>query len=85
VAKALEALQVLHPTTDLLELALEELNEECAHVLHLIAQLRRLPEGEERDELEGKLYAALVHLKHEATQALKEWNKMTDHLPDTEL
>lgn len=82
MTKALETRQVLHPTTDMLELILDELNEECAHVLHLMALLRRLPDGDERDELEGKLYAALVHLKHETTSALKEWDKRTDSLPD---
>jgi len=82
MAKVLESRYLLAPTTELLELALNELHEERAHVLHLMAQLRRLPEGDERDELEGQLYAALVHLKHETAQALKEWNKLTDHLPE---
>ncbi len=80
--KATETMTVLRPTTDLLELALEELAEECAHVLHLMAQLRRLPEGDERDTLEGELSAALVHLRMESTFALKEWDKLTDSLPD---
>lgn len=65
-----------------MELALEELNEECAHVLHLIAQLRRFPEGDERDTLEGELYAALAHLQMEATAALEEWNRLTQSLAE---
>ncbi len=73
---------VRRPTSEALELALEELQEECAHVLHLMARLRGLPEGELRDKLEGELYAALVHLRHEVAQALKEWAKQTDRLPD---
>ncbi|MCX8103342.1 MAG: hypothetical protein N3E42_02720 [Candidatus Bipolaricaulota bacterium] len=82
MAKIAEAKTVLRPTTDLLEVGLEELEEECAHVLHLIAQLRRLPEGETRDTLEGDLYAALVHLRMEASFTLKEWDKLIDSLPD---
>lgn len=82
MAKVSEAVTVLRPTTDLLELGLEELAEECAHVLHLMAQLRRLPEGDERDTLEGELFAALVHLRMESTFTLKEWDKLTNSLPD---
>jgi hypothetical protein len=82
MAKVAETTTVLRPTTDLVELGLEELAEECAHVLHLIAQLRRLPEGETRDTLEGDLYAALVHLRMESTFTLKEWDKLTNSLPD---
>lgn len=81
MAKAIEATNVLKPTTDLLELALEELHEECAHVLHLMVQLRRLPESDERDSLEGELYAALTHLGRETAVALGEWNKLTS-LPE---
>ncbi len=73
---------VLRPTTDLLELALEELAEECAHALHLMAQLRRLPEGDQRDTLEGDLHASLSHLRMEAIFALKEWDKLTNSLPE---
>lgn len=83
VVKAIiEVSEVLNPTTELVELALEELNEECAHVLHLVARLRRLPEGGERDTLEGDLYAALTHLQMEAAVALEEWNKLTLSLPE---
>ncbi len=82
MAKVTEILTVLQPTTDLLELSLEELGEECAHVLHLMAQLRRLPEGDERDTLEGELFAALTHLRMESTYALKEWDKLTASLPE---
>ncbi|MBI1742760.1 hypothetical protein HYR54_06790 [Candidatus Acetothermia bacterium] len=80
--KALEAPTVLKPTRKLLEVSLEELGEECAHVLHLMARLRHLPEGDERDDLEGELFAALVHLKIETNYSLKEWDKLTDSLPD---
>jgi hypothetical protein len=82
MAKALETQTVLKPTTDLLELSLEELNEECAHILPLIAQLRHLPEGDARDDLEGELYAALIHLRREAAVALRNWEKLTSRLPD---
>lgn len=47
MAKTAEAGAVLQPTTDLLELALDELAEECAHALLLMARLRRLPPGDE--------------------------------------
>lgn len=73
---------VLQPTTNLLEAALEELAEECAHALFLMSRLRRLPPGEERDTLEGDLHASLSHLRMEANFALKEWDKLVDSLPD---
>mgnify|MGYP001773149509 CR=1 FL=1 len=73
---------VLNPTTDLLEVALEELAEECAHALFLMSRLRRLPQGDERDTLEGDLHASLSHLRMEATFALKEWDKLIDSLSD---
>ncbi len=74
---------VLNPTTDLLELALQELAEECAHALFLMSRLRRLPPGDERETLEGDLHASLSHLRMEATFALKEWDKLIDSLPDS--
>jgi hypothetical protein len=82
MAKVAETITILRPTTDLVELGLAELEEECAHVLHLMAQLRRLPEGEERDTLEGDLYAALVHLRMESVFTLKEWDKLVNSLPN---
>jgi hypothetical protein len=73
---------VLQPTTDLLEVALEELAEECAHALFLMARLRRLPPGDERETLEGDLHASLSHLRMESAFALKEWDKLVNSLPD---
>jgi len=82
MVKVTERLSVLRPSNDLLELSLQELAEECAHVSHLIAQLPKLPEGNERDTLEGKLHASLSHLRMETTYALKEWDKLTRILPE---
>jgi hypothetical protein len=70
------------PTTDLLEVALEELAEECAHVLFLMTRLRRLPPGDERETLEGDLHASLSHLRMESAFTLKEWDKLINSLPD---
>ena len=72
----------LQPTNKFLERSFDELAEECAQVLGFLARLRHLPEGDERDTLEGKLYASLSHLQLEARDILKEWERLTDRLPD---
>ncbi|MBI1742689.1 hypothetical protein HYR54_06435 [Candidatus Acetothermia bacterium] len=72
----------LQPTNDFLERSFGELREECTQVLELLTQLRNLPEGDERDTFEGKLYASLSHLQLEAKDILKEWDRLTDRLPD---
>lgn len=65
---------------------IDELVEECARFIQLIAQLRQLPEGEspERDKIEKEFYGSLAHLKgHSAS--LSEWiDQLIEALPDEE-
>lgn len=73
---------VLQPTNEFLERSLDELAEECAHVLGLLVRLRGLPEGEERDTLEGRLYASLSHLYRESQAILREWDRLIETMPE---
>jgi hypothetical protein len=73
---------VLQPTNEFLEGSLDELAEECAHVLGLLVRLRGLPTGEERDTLEGKLYASLSHLHRESQAILREWDRLIETMPE---
>lgn len=73
---------VLQPTNEFLERSLDELAEECAQVLGMLVRLRGLPEGEERDTLEGKLYASLSHLHRESQAILREWDRLTETMPE---
>jgi hypothetical protein len=76
--KAATAKPMLQPTNEFLERSLDELAEECAHVLGMLVRLRGLPEGEERDTLEGKLYAGLSHLHRESRAILREWDRLIE-------
>jgi hypothetical protein len=73
---------VLQPTNEFLERSLDELAEECAHVLGLLVRLRGLPTGEERDTLEGKLYASLSHIHRESQAILREWDRLIETMPE---
>lgn len=62
---------------------IDELVEECARFIQLVAQLRQLPAGEnsERDELETEFYGSLAHLK-EHSASLSEWvDQLVEELP----
>jgi hypothetical protein len=65
---------------------IDELVEECARFIQLVARLRQLPEGESprRDELETEFFGSLAHLK-EHTASLSEWvDQLIEALPDEE-
>ncbi len=60
------------------EVLLEELREECEHVVQLIRRLEKEPVSErERDEILGELSAAVLHL-HTHTAGLDEFLCETD-------
>lgn len=66
---------------------LAEMEEECAHFLSLISALRSLAESEsasedERDTIEGELYASLTHLNNHAQPAMEEMDRLVDEMPD---
>jgi hypothetical protein len=48
----------------------------------LLVRLRGLPTGEERDTLEGKLYASLSHLHRESQAILREWDRLIETMPE---
>ncbi len=47
---------------------LRELAEEAERYLGLLKRLEALPEGEERDEVEGELYGSIAHLASHSHQ-----------------
>lgn len=78
---------LVDPSSSLLDMHLAELEEECTHFLSLIAALRSLSESDsvnkdERDTLEGELYASLSHLHNHALPSIEEMDRLIDELPD---
>jgi hypothetical protein len=64
-----------HHMQDILE-AVEEIH-------NLAGALNVLPlDDEKRDAYEGRLYVALTHLDHHVKPAIKEWDRVVDHLPE---
>ena len=78
----------INPTSDLLDIHLIELGEECARFVALLQALRSMaaiPEWlneEERSRTEADLYASLSHLSLHAQPALDEWDRLIDEMPD---
>jgi hypothetical protein len=66
---------------------MDELAEECAHFVWLVAKLRKLPakESAERDRLEQELFGSLAHLEAHVPQLRAWWEELIDTLPDDEL
>ncbi len=63
---------------------IDELMEECARFIQLVAQLRQLPEGEcpDRDRLETEFFGSLAHLT-EHSSSLSEWvDQLIEKLPE---
>lgn len=72
----------ISPSSSSLDFHLGELEEECARFVALIGALRSTWNSETREVIEGDLYASLHHLKYHAQPAVKEWDRLTDALPD---
>jgi len=76
------------PTSDLLDMHLIELGEECARFVALLQALRSMaaiPEWlseEERSRTDADLYASLSHLSNHVQPALEEWDGLIDAMPD---
>jgi hypothetical protein len=73
---------LVSPSSSELDFHLSELEEACARFLEIVKALRSTLDNETRDTLEGDLYASLFHLKYHARPALKEWDRITEELPD---
>ena len=81
---------LVNPSSNLLDMHLAELEEECTRFLSLIAALRSMTERsesadeDERATIEGELYASLSHLNNHAQPAMEEMDKIVDEMPDDE-
>jgi hypothetical protein len=73
---------LVNPSSSTLDFHLSELEEECARFVALVSALRTPWESETREALEGDLYASLFHIKYHVQPALKEWDCLTNQLPD---
>jgi len=86
--KAVESVEkTLAYSTPEFERYMDELAEECANFVRLVAKLRKLPakESAERDQLEQELFGSLAHLEAHAPQLRAWWEELIDTLPDDEL
>ncbi|HKP88023.1 MAG TPA: hypothetical protein VJZ26_18105 [Blastocatellia bacterium] len=78
----------INPTSDLLNMHLTELGEECARFVALLQALQSMatiPEWmteDERSRTDADLYASLSHLSHHVQPALDEWDRLIDEMPD---
>ncbi|MGH7233620.1 MAG: hypothetical protein ACREJU_20000 [Nitrospiraceae bacterium] len=73
----------LTPSSSLLDNHFEEMLETVEEIRVLVAILKSLsPADEKRDEYEGRLYVALTHLDHHVKPAIKEWDRVVDHMPN---
>ena len=73
---------LVSPSSSTLDFHLGELEEECARFVALIGALRSTWDSERRDVIEGDLYASLHHLEYHVRPALKEWDRLTDKMPN---
>jgi hypothetical protein len=78
----------LEPSSDLLDMHLTELAEECARFVALVDALRSMgavPEWldkEVRESTEGNLYASLFHLTQHVQPALDEMDRLLEEMPE---
>jgi hypothetical protein len=63
---------------------LRELAEEAERYLAMLKKLESLPEGEERDDLEGALYASISHFKAHSEVTLECLDELVAALPEEE-
>lgn len=73
----------LMPSSSLLDNHFDEIVETTEEILGLVAILKTLsPTDAKRDEYEGRLYVALMHLDHHVKPAMKEWDRVVDRMPE---
>jgi hypothetical protein len=82
--KAGKELGMVNPTSPLLEMHLQEILEECSHLLGYAALLQRAPRKSERIALEAQLYVSLTHLHNHVFPALQEWDRLEEANSDGE-
>jgi hypothetical protein len=78
----------ISPSSNLLDMHLQELEEECARFVALMSALRSMAaipawtDEEVRESTAGNLYASLSHLSHHVQPALDEWERLEAEMPD---
>jgi cell division septum initiation protein DivIVA len=85
-----EKRSLVEPSSSMLDMHLQELEEECARFVALITALRSMAAAPEwadeelRATTQGNLYASISHLTHHAKPALDEMDRLLDEMPDDE-
>lgn len=75
-------------SSNMLDMHLQELTEECARFVAMIEALRTMsvsqePADEElRGYIEANLYASLSHMNNHVQPAMDEWDRLVEELPD---
>ena len=75
-------------SSNILDMHLQELTEECARFVAMIEALRTMgvetePVNEElREYIEANLYASLSHMNNHVQPAMDEWDRLVEALPD---
>ncbi|MEK6302704.1 MAG: hypothetical protein AABO41_18495 [Acidobacteriota bacterium] len=78
----------INPSSDVLDMHLIELGEECARFVALLQALRSMAaipdwlSEDERSRTDADLYASLSHLSHHVQPALDEWDGLIDEMPE---
>jgi hypothetical protein len=76
------------PSSNLLDMHLQELEQECARFVALMSALRSMAaipawtDEKVRESTTGNLYASLSHLSHHVQPALDEWERLEDEMPN---
>jgi len=75
-------------SSNMLDMHLQELTEECARFVAMIEALRTMavaPKSaneEVREYIEANLYASLSHMKNHVQPAMDEWDRLVEEMPD---
>jgi hypothetical protein len=83
-----ESRSFMSVSSNMLDMHLQELTEECARFVAMIEALRTMsgspePADEEvRGYIEANLYASLSHLSNHVQPAMDEWDRLIEALPD---
>lgn len=64
---------------------MNELAEDARHYLEKLEAFKNAPEGDEKDDLDGEVYAAIVQIKVHATHLQEALDEEVDAMPDDEL
>ena len=83
-----ESRSFMSVSSNMLDMHLQELTEECARFVAMIEALRTMsvspePADEEvRGYIEANLYASLSHMNNHVQPAMDEWDRLVESLPD---